>query len=175
MEVPKTNGQASMHSQVVGETCGTLVVAGRSAKRRICQWVCILAFAAVLFAAVTGVAYAKFGSLGLTARYLNGERLILHSNELTLGKGLVGEVHELSVQLTNYGGTDAVIIGSGVDCTCMATDRFPMTVAAGETVDLHITLKLGLRLGDFDHTVTYYTDSEHLPVFRVSVQGHVAE
>ncbi|MGL4552845.1 MAG: hypothetical protein ACRC33_16840 [Gemmataceae bacterium] len=136
---------------------------------RVLLLLVVIPAAAVLGA--LGGGFARVGSFQDTLRYLNGERVFVRPHELDFGEGREGDVREGPVSVRNVTGKDLHVIGCRSSCDCISPGRFPVRIAQGETAELPI--RVGYRRGEtaFSYELYFFTDSSHLPQFRVTVRG----
>ncbi|MHB1423821.1 MAG: Ig-like domain-containing protein [Gemmataceae bacterium] len=117
--------------------------------------------------------YVRFGSFEKALAYLNGQRVFVRPDVINFGEGRTGEIREGTVTVTNYLSNELRIIGSTSTCECVATERFPVVVPPGQSYDLAVKVGYSTRAGDFEQNLSFYTDSDYLPRFQVSVRGSV--
>lgn len=136
----------------------------------VCQ---LLGLAAVLLGCVGLWAYLQTGRVAAILPYLGGQRIFIDPLEVSFGRQPPGALLDLGVTLSNRSGQPVRALGSQVECTCMATDDFPLSVEAGQDRRLTLKLRLPKQEGPFEKHVTYFVDQSGSQ-FLVHVVGHVA-
>ncbi len=131
--------------------------------------------ALVIMAGVFAWLYVKTGSASGALAYVNGERLILPSSQVSFGEGHPGEIRERLFHISNLASQDVRFLGSRASCSCIAAEEFPFVMHAGESRDLLLKVQFGPTPGELSHTITFYTDSEDKQIFTIAIVGKVVE
>lgn len=126
-----------------------------------------------ILAGLALLAYLQFGSLGVAASYLRGDRLIVRPAQLTFGEGPRGAKRTPSFTVLNLTGRDVCITGSKQECGCIAVEDFPITVPSGGRHEITVSVSITGDEGEFDKGVFFFTDCPEKQVFRVRVRGTV--
>jgi len=135
----------------------------------------LLGVAAVLLAFSVWAA-SRFDSLRDTVLFLQGVQLTIDPPVAPIGEGRAGAERRATFRLRNLSGTSATILGAQTSCTCLSTEKFPVTIPAGGSLDLHVTLHLQGKPGEaFEQSITYLTDRPQAPGLPVRLSGRIVE
>ena len=164
-----------MNAELSSNDSATRCAASRSGWRSklwgVLHW---MGWVALIFSLAGAWAYAQVGRLDWVVAYLGGTRTFVEPQELSFGTARAGSVLHLSVTFANRAGRPVRLLGSRPDCSCVTTDNFPLTVAAGE--DRRLAIDVGIApedVGAFEKRVAFWTDSPERQQFVVSITGQV--
>ncbi len=115
----------------------------------------------------------NFASYSFALKYLQGSRIQLRTPLKQVGIHRPGDHFETEVRITNHGSAPATILGALADCSCVATQNLPKTIAPGETAALPVRGHFGSTLGEWRQLVTYLTDDSRQPALDVDLIGRV--
>ena len=126
--------------------------------------------------AVLAWGYWEFGSLANTLAYLNGERLLVDPEVISLGTAQRGEERDLHLTIRNRTGKDVEVLGAKSTCGCMGTaEEFPLSIADGSQRELTIHVWFTGNDSAFEHRVDFYTNDGTKPVIAVVVRGKITD
>jgi hypothetical protein len=117
----------------------------------------------------------ELGSLANVLAYVQGERLLVDPATCLFGTAPRGEERELHATIRNKTDRTIQILGARMNCTCMTTDEFPVSIAPGGRHDLTIRVFLGGKEPPFEKRIDYYTDCDAKPSLAVLVRGQIAD
>lgn len=112
---------------------------------------------------VVGSTYLMFGSFSEALTYFRGEALTLSPSPVDLGEVRAADSRRVYVQATNRTDRAIQLIGAKFTCSCLSTDKLPLTIAPHETRLLGVVVRFGGAPGWFTQTAYWYTQD--------SVQG----
>jgi len=122
----------------------------------------------MLGVAVVGGSLA-FGSLTATLAHLRGATVEAPSY-LDLGAAPPGQTITNSAAITNWTDNPVRLIGGTSDCTCLTTGELPVTIPAGRTVEIAITLRVPRTTpGRLIRTIEIWTDCDRRRTLRVQL------
>jgi hypothetical protein len=113
-------------------------------------------------------AVTTFGSAHDAWLYAKGSRLAIEPSTIGLVQGRVGDARDLVVRVRNLSGSPTTIIGVTSSCSCMSTEKLPITLDARQARDLHLSVRL-VRDGRFEQQMIYHTDNPAVPKLAVIV------
>jgi hypothetical protein len=148
----------------------------RIAERIKNKWVWRIAGCAV--AALVGVAifegwaYARFGSMDMGLRYLQGQRVALRSPVVDLGDVNGNVEQNAPFELVNLTNHPVRILGAKTDCSCIAPDGLPITIPPLVAVTLKARAHLVGHKSSFVFNVVFYTDLDEQPVLTGRLVGN---
>jgi len=92
--------------------------------------------------------------------YLQGERLLVWPYRTSVGAAPAGERREIPFSIRNLTDHPVNIVGNRSTCSCLmtTTEHFPVTIPAGQSLELAVIVTFGQEPGKFNHTLTIYTD-----------------
>jgi hypothetical protein len=122
---------------------------------------------------VLGWGYARFGSVRDTLLFLNGQRVFVRPHEVDCGEGHLGEIREGKVVVRNESDEDLQVIGCKSTCSCVASGPFPIVIRPRKSQELTVKVGYGPKRGEFQHELSFLTDSDYLPAFSILVRGRV--
>jgi hypothetical protein len=128
---------------------------------------------AAILGLLAGIAHASFGSTQGALAYLRGERISVSPRLLDMGEGQPGEVREASVQLHNWTDKPVHLYGGTSDCSCVATDDLPITIAPGEGRAIRVKMRLPAANGAFNRTAFLMTDDDETRTLMFRLTGHI--
>ncbi len=132
--------------------------------------------AAVLLALLLVASWALFGSLGVGARYLRGERLIVAPTRIDTGARPQGAQERTRVTVHNYTGGEVTLLGGQASCSrCLAVSDLPRTIPARGSFELELEVRFAGQPGPFVQEYVVFTDSPARPHVRVTISGAVLE
>jgi hypothetical protein len=132
----------------------------------------VLGTAAIL-GVLAGIAQASFGSTQGALAYLRGERISVSPRLLDMGEGQPGDVREASVQLHNWTDKPVHLYGGTSDCSCVATEDLPITIAPGEGRAIRVKMRLPAANGAFSRTAFLMTDDDQARTLMFRLTGHI--
>ncbi|QDU39581.1 hypothetical protein Mal4_39260 [Maioricimonas rarisocia] len=140
------------------------------------SWLCVpLAGILGTLVLVVGGGTLLYGSPALLLARLRGEQLVLRPAVLKLGECGPGAERHILLQLTNLGEQPAGILGGTTTCSCVATQGLPITVPAGETRSVPVTVHVGGEAPEFRQTITLFTDGDQLGTLQAEVRAMVVK
>jgi hypothetical protein len=130
----------------------------------------------LLIGAALAWGYWQFGSLASTVAYLNGERVFVDPDTLSLGVVRRGEERDLRFTIRNRTGKAVKLLGAKSTCGCMRMEEtFPISIGEGGQRELTIHVWLTGKDSAFDKRVDFYTDEESKPVIAVAVRATLTD
>jgi hypothetical protein len=132
----------------------------------------VLGTAAIL-GVLAGIAHASFGSTQGALAYLRGERISVSPRLLDMGEGQPGEAREASVQLHNWTDKPVHLYGGTSDCSCVATEDLPITLAPGEGRAIRVKMRLPAANGAFNRTAFLMTDDDQARTLMFRLTGTI--
>jgi hypothetical protein len=131
--------------------------------------------AVLLFAMICLYAYLRSGNIAYLLPYLNGQRVFVHPADVKFGQKAPNETIDLPVELSNRSARALTILGAQMQCSCVSTDTFPISVAPGRAHTLSIKVHLPASEGPFEQQIIFFTDHTDVSQFRVHVSGDVGQ
>jgi hypothetical protein len=133
----------------------------------------------VLFVACASLAWANsvFGSLRNTWLYACGMRLVTEPSGVMLGIVKGGETREATISVRNLTRSSVTILGVESSCTCLSSDKLPITIPPLSAAPLHLSMHFSESEGTHRVTqiVTYHTTQRSQPEIKVSVTADVIQ
>ncbi len=130
---------------------------------------------AVFLTLIGGAFLLAFDDPAAALARLRGEVIAVEPNVSQVGDGVPQEQRQFAVQLTNHGGRPVRILGGTTTCSCIATEDLPITVPAGESRSIAVSVRFSGGAGRFQHSFIFYTDDEKQPVVTARFAGRVIE
>lgn len=122
----------------------------------------------------------RYGSVDAARQHFAGRSLAV-SNAVMLVDGVAGEQSLAEFELQNVASVPVTIHGADTQCRCVALDRFPVTVAAGAKLVLHLGVHVSANenRATFKESVRLFTSPVGSPIpleihLRISRQSTVA-
>jgi hypothetical protein len=131
----------------------------------------VVAFLAVLI----GSSYILFGSTDAALAYFRGERLSIRPRLVDVGEGVPGEDRTESIDLVNRTDQSIRVVGGTSDCSCIVTKDLPISVPAGETRTISVTIHLPRAAGIFTRKAFLLTEDDHAGKIAFRVTGRIAK
>jgi hypothetical protein len=142
-------------------------------KSLVLPGVALTASAGVIYAGLLAVAILTFGSTSAALAALRGQPVSLKPSPLDLGQASPNQVLEAVVEVVNYSDHPVRIIGGTSDCSCVATDDLPMTLAVNEARPISIRVRLSSETGFFNRKVIFWTDNDLARLIGLTLTGRV--
>lgn len=132
---------------------------------------------AILLGIIAGIGTISFGSPAAALASLRGERLSIQPRLVDVGDVEMGQRKEAIFDVQNWTDKPIRLVGGTSDCSCVVTKDLPMTIPAGESCSLTISIASKGHAGQFTRSVFLFTDDEQLPKvqFRVTGQSHALQ
>lgn len=124
-----------------------------------------------LLGLLAGVAHWKFGSTAAALAHLRGESISLYPRLVDVGDGTPGEIRESVVELVNRTDETVRVVGGTSDCSCVATDNLPASIAPGESRFLTVKIKMPHDPGMFTRSATLFTGDEPIRLIGFRLTG----
>jgi hypothetical protein len=143
----------------------------------IFRWLAISApwfgFVVLTMLSSTGMAFLMTGDTSLVVPYLQGERFLVSQTDHHLGTLRQGDERTFTVDLLNQAGESVQVYGAQRDCSCLVTDKFPVTIEPGQRLSLGVRVHVPDQPGAFEQHVTFYTTSPEKPRIFVTARADV--
>ncbi len=139
-------------------------------------WPAMLGVAGVLLVGLTGYGTARYGSPAAAIARLRGDVLLAEPDVLVLGATAPGRMLDGVVHISNLSDRPVRLVGGTSDCSCIATDSLPLTIPAGDTVAVPITLRVpATAAGTFTRTAELRTDHDRQRTIRLRLSGRAEQ
>lgn len=119
----------------------------------------VVAGAALLLAALAGVAQVAFGSTDAAWAFLRGERLSVRPRVVDIGTGVLGEFRNGTVELVNRTDSAIRVVGGTSTCSCIVTEDLPLTIPGGAASTVRVFVRFVGSEGRFRQVATLHTDN----------------
>lgn len=96
----------------------------------------------ILFFLLLSCCLFGFGGIGQMIAYMNGESIYISPKVQNLGSLEASTKTVAIFHLTNLMLQEIVVVGERSSCSCAFSEKIPITVAPGKTVDLKINVHL---------------------------------
>lgn len=130
---------------------------------------------ALLLAFIAIFSAAYFGSIRSAIAVLRGERLSVYPALVEMGIGVPGEERNASVELTNRTDQPIRLIGGTADCSCTVLGDLPVTIPAGESRSITVTMHLPKSLGAFNRKAQLTIDDGEFKRIGFRLSGRIEE
>lgn len=134
-----------------------------------------LAGVAALWVVLAGLAFALYGSPEAALAAIRGERLSILPSAVDVGSGIPGEFLAGTMELANRTDKPIRVIGGTSDCSCIATDDLPLTVAPRQTHTINVKMRLPAAPGLFSRKAMLLTDDEQTRRVSFRLTGRIIE
>ncbi len=134
------------------------------------------AFGLVAVLALTlGAGVLLYGSPSAALAKLRGDTLTVDRSHIDFGHGQAGDILTQQVTVTNWTDGPLRIIGGTSDCSCIATNDLPITLAPGEAKSVSIEYKVPQsdKPGITSRKATLLTDSPKRPNLDLTLSAIV--
>ena len=119
---------------------------------------------------------AVYGSPRNAWLYANGVRIVVDKRTVQVADGRIGDVREGAFLVHNLSDRPVRILGAHVTCSCVSTDKTPMTVPAGGTKEVRLHLDIDKRANrTVEQTLTYHKDEPSTPRFAATISCRVID
>ena len=129
----------------------------------------VLAFCAGLI----GLASAAYGSPDAALAKLRGESLSVRPGVVDVGRGEPGQTLEATVEVVNRTAEPVRIYGGTSDCSCIATQDLPLTLAPNEARELTVKVRLPGTPGFFNRKAWLLTDCPEARMVLFGLSGRI--
>lgn len=151
-----------------GGTGGTMV--GRAIPGVIFYKLISIFIIAIIFEIFIYLKYKNFNNFYY---YMKGVSIVVDPPIATVGDRRPGETVDIDQAVWNFSGIKVSIIGAKSSCSCITTERLPLSLASGERRTVHVRAKMGPETGKYEQSVIFYTDCPRQTTFSVTVKGRV--
>lgn len=117
-----------------------------------------IAIAAALGAGSAGLAVLIFGSPDAALARLRGERISIQPRLVDIGSGQPGQTVEAKIEVVNRLDRSMLIEGGTSDCSCLAIQDLPLTLAPGEAHHVSVRIRLPDTPGYLNRKAYLWTD-----------------
>jgi hypothetical protein len=146
---------------------------GWRAQRPLLLWGGSLA--AIVLSVIGGV-LLLFGSVDTALARLRGEVLGTTPALLDFGAAPTGTTVEQTLTVRNYSPGAVRLIGGTSDCSCLATQDLPVTIAAGDQVEIRVKLRVPQsETGQLTRTIELLSDNPKQPRLRLVAVCRIVE
>jgi len=114
-----------------------------------------LAGGIILFLLFGGGFVLWFGGLGQLIAYNNGESVYIVHKTLNLGSCEAGTKTVAVFRMTNLSSKEVSVVGERSSCNCAFSEKIPITVQPGKTIDLKINIQLPKHDTAYDQSITF--------------------
>lgn len=128
-----------------------------------------------VFGMLAGLAALRFGSPEAALAYFRGELVSVRPRLVEVGEGVPGEHLQATVELVNRTDRPIRVVGGTSDCSCVATENLPLTLAPGEARSVTVHVRLSGAPGMFTRQVAFLTADDRLREIRFRLTGWVRE
>ena len=104
------------------------------------ELVSIVVISTLLFAVFSLSVTAIFGSLSQAVAWSSGNRVLVVPRVIDVGTVTSGDKVDFQIKVKNASDNPVTLLGSTSSCTCLLTADLPITIAAGESVQIPVTL-----------------------------------
>jgi len=120
----------------------------------------LIAVAVAFGAGIVGVTSLAFGSPEAALARLRGESVSVRPAFTDIGSGEAGQELEAAVEIVNWTDRPVHVFGGTSDCSCIATNDLPLTLAPGEARRVSVQVRLPASPGLFNRKAYYWTDCD---------------
>jgi hypothetical protein len=124
-------------------------------------------------AGLIGLASVAYGSPDAALARLRGESLSIRPGIVDVGRGEVGQTLEATVEVVNRTDKPVRIYGGTSDCSCIATQDLPLTLAPGEARRLTVMVRLPGTPGFFNRKAWLLTDCDEARTVLFGLAGKI--
>ncbi len=90
-----------------------------------------------------------FGSPSIALAYLRGQRIEITPQVVSVGLGEIGQSRDVQIELRTHTAKAIRVFGGTSDCSCVATQDLPITLAASSSALIQVTMKFTGQPGAF--------------------------
>jgi hypothetical protein len=128
----------------------------------------------MIFVATMTVMFYCFGSMGTTMAYLNGQSVYIYPKKLDLGNQEPDTEAAAVFKMKNLTAKDISVVGEKSTCTCMFSEKIPITAQAGKTIELRIKIHLPKDEGGYDQIISLMVaEPNRLAMYPVRVTATI--
>ena len=109
----------------------------------------------LLFLLFFGIGFLRFGSVGAFMAFINGQPLYLSPRLLDLGSHDAGAEIVAVFSMTNLASRDISVVGESSSCDCAFSEKIPIVIPSGKTVDLKVNVRLPRYDSFYDQTLVF--------------------
>ena len=142
-------------------------------RRAILADVGLVAVGLAFCAGLIGLASAAYGSPDAALARLRGESVSVLPGIADVGHGDPGETLETMIEVVNRTDKPVRITGGTSDCSCIATQDLPLTLAPGEARQLAVKVRLPGTAGFFNRKAWLWTDCKEAPTVLFGLSGKI--
>ena len=155
-------------------TSSTSVVLPNPQGTSRCSFVAQVAVIALLMLVVLfGYGRWRTGSLELVWPWLMGQQLLFSRTHIDIGKVSANQMIEKQIRVVNVSSAPISLLGSQKSCRCLELDDFPLQIEPGTSRVLHIKIAIGMKTGNFAHSLKFFSDEKGYSYVIVPVTGSI--
>ena len=108
-----------------------------------------------LFLLLFGIGVLWFGGIGQFIAFANGKPLYISPHLLDLGSLEVESKTVAVFKMTNLSSKEISVVGEHSSCDCVFSEKIPIVVPSGKTVDLKVSVHLPRYDSSYDQTLVF--------------------
>jgi len=101
----------------------------------------------------TGVYW--FGGVGQFMTFVNGKSVYFPMHQIDLGNCEPGIESVAVFKMTNLASREISVVGERSSCNCAFSEKIPIVIPSGKTVDIRITVRLPKYESSYDQTIIF--------------------
>ena len=133
----------------------------------------LIACAVAFCAGLIGLASLTYGSPEAALARLRDESVSVRPGIADVGRGEPGQILEAAVEIVNRTDRPIRVFGGTSDCSCIATNDLPLTLAAGEARQVSVRIRLPESPGLFNRKAFYWTDCDDARTVQFGLTGRI--
>jgi len=111
--------------------------------------------AVALFLLFFGAGVLWFGGVGQFMTFVNGKSVYFPMHQIDLGNCEPGIESVAVFKITNLASREISVVGERSSCNCAFSEKIPIVIPSGKTVDIRINVRLPKYESSYDQTIIF--------------------